>query len=225
MKSLILYLSLALIILGCEKNTVEPTINHSSKYQPLALGYSWVYLADSIVFYGNQTQKPDTFQYLVKHQITDKFINKEGQKVFIISQSYTSDSNTKWTFSNTFTLYKDVNSLVRAFEDVTTVTLSFPFDVSKKWDGNQYNSEYETECYYKSVHTALTIPNMRYDSTIVVIREQEINLITSKFEKETYSANVGLISKHYEFLTGLGVINPNPRGSKLTFTLIRFEKL
>jgi|AntRauTorckE5430_2_1112549.scaffolds.fasta_scaffold08644_4 hypothetical protein len=225
MKSLILYLSLALIILGCEKNTVEPTINHSSKYQPLALGYSWLYLADSIVFYSSQTQKPDTFQYLIKQQITDKFINNEGQEVFVISQSYTSYSNSKWTFSSTFTLHKDVNSLVRTFEDVTTVTLSFPFEVSKKWDGNQYNSKSKIECYYDLVHRALTAQTMQYDSTTVIMREQETNLVTSKFEKEVYAVNVGLISKHYEFVTGLDTINPNPKGNKITYTLIRFEKL
>jgi hypothetical protein len=225
MKSFILYFSLALIIFGCEKNTVEPSIDHSSKYQPLAVGYSWIYLADSIVFYGNGTQKPDTFQYLVKQEITDKFINNEGLEAFVISQSYASDSNTKWTFSNLFTLHKNANSLFRTYKDVGTITLSFPFNLSKEWNGNQYNSEYETECHYDSIHTALSTSKMRYDSTTVVIREQEINLITSKFEKEVYAANVGLISKYYEFLTGLGIINSNPRGSKLTYNLIRFEKL
>jgi hypothetical protein len=225
MKSLILYFLLAFIIFGCEKNTVEPNIDHSSKYQPLVVGYSWVYLADSIVFYGNKTQKPDTFKYLVKQEITKKFITNQGLESFIISQSYTSNSNSKWIFSNLFTLHKDVNSLFRTQKDVATVTLSFPFNLSKEWDGNQYNEKYETECYYDSVHTTLTIPNMQYDSTTIVIREQEINLITSKFEKEVYAANVGLISKHYEFLTGLEIIDPNPRGSKLTYTLIRFEKL
>jgi hypothetical protein len=225
MKSFILYLSLVLIIFGCEKNNVEPSIDYSSKYQPLAIGYSWIYLADSIVFYGNGTQNPDTFQYLVKQQITDTFTNNEGQEIFVISQSYTSDSNIKWTFSNLFTLHKNANSLFRTYKDVVTITLSFPFNLSKEWNGNQYNFEYETECYYDSIHTALSRHNMRYDSTAVVIREEEINLITSKFEKEVYAANVGLISKYYEFLTGLGSINPNPRGSKLTYNLIRFEKL
>jgi hypothetical protein len=225
MKSFILYFSLALTILGCEKNNVEPNIDHSSKYQPLALGNSWVYLVDSIVFYGIRTQTPDTFQYLVKQEITEKFINNEGLEEYLISQSYTSDSNSKWTFSNLFTLRKDVNSLFRTYKDAATVTLSFPFNLAKEWDGNQYNAEFETECYYDSIHTASTIPNMKYDSTVMVMRKQEINLITSKFEKEVYAANVGLISKHYESLTGLEIIDPVPRGSKLTYTLIRFEKL
>ena len=68
------------------------------------------------------------------------------------------------------------------------------------------------------------MPAMGYDSTTTVMREEEINQITSKFEKETYAANIGLISKNYEFLTGLNPVDPDPKGSKLTYTLIRFEK-
>ena len=67
-------------------------------------------------------------------------------------------------------------------------------------------------------------PTMQYDSTIVIMRGQEINLTTPKFEKEVYAVNVGLISKHYEFVTGLETISPDPKGNKLTYPLIRFEK-
>ena len=77
---------------GCKKNEVVPNVDHSSKYQPLALGHTWINQVDSIYFHGNGSQKPDTFHFLQRNKIASSFTNEKGQLSYKVNRSVKKDS-------------------------------------------------------------------------------------------------------------------------------------
>ncbi|MDC1431175.1 hypothetical protein N8223_02870 [Bacteroidia bacterium] len=92
MRIIIVCLILAFAGYGCKKNEVVPNVDHSSKYQPLALGHTWIYQVDSIYFQGNGSQKPDTFHFLQRNKIASSFTNEQGQLSYKINRSVKKDS-------------------------------------------------------------------------------------------------------------------------------------
>ncbi|NNJ56139.1 MAG: hypothetical protein HKP14_08405 [Bacteroidia bacterium] len=219
------YIFILLLIIGtvaCEKNVVEPHINHSSKYAPLEIGMKWTYQMDSISYSGFVGDKPDTLKYLIRNEIKESFVNNLGKEAFLIEKMYKLGPSFDWTFSRQYSESKADIELLRTEFDNTKVVLSFPLLTDKEWNGNQYSTGGEIDFYYESIHQNEMVGSFQYDSTTTVMQEESINAIQSFFLREKYAAGFGLVSQEYEHLQNLGM--PTQKGSKYKLTLISFEK-
>lgn len=221
MRIVIICLILAFAAYGCKKNEIDPNVDHSSKYQPLAEGHTWIYEVDSIYFYGNGSQKPDTFHFLQRNVVGSSFINEQGQESFKITRSTKKDSISNWVFQRNYSLTKTSLELRQTFDDEATVELSFPFALLREWDCNQYNNQRSVDCYLETIHEAKTIGSTLYDSTSTVFQDQEQNAVNSFYKSKIYAANVGLVSLYAENINN---VDNDPKGSKITLTLVSFEK-
>ena len=222
MRLFIIFLLAIATAYGCKKNEVVPNIDHSSKYQPLEVGHIWTYDVDSIVFYGNGSQKPDTFHYEVRHTVVSSFEDNANRTAFLIKRETKSDSLSDWMFKENFSEAKTTTELLRTTNDETIIPFSFPIVVNKEWDANQYNNKPKLETFYEETHIANTFGSLSYDSTSVVFQEEEINAVNRRFVIETYAANYGMVKREVENISGLE--SSDPKGTTYTFVLKSFEK-
>ena len=221
MRIIVICLILAFVASGCKKNEVVLDIDHSSKYQPLAVGHTWIYQVDSISFYGNISQRPDTFHFLQRNTVESSFTNEQGQLSYRVTRSVKRDSLTDWVFQRNYSLTKTDIDLLQTFEDETTIEFTLPFVLLREWDCNQFNNRNSIDCYFEEVHTPMDIGSQNFDSTSTVFFEQEQNAVNSFFKRKIYAANVGLVLQYIEEINN---IDSDPRGTKYTLTLLSFEK-
>ncbi|MDA8886544.1 hypothetical protein OAD66_08275 [Bacteroidia bacterium] len=226
MKSVFAMVVLSLFaIFGCKKNELMPDIDHSSKYQPLDVGYTWTYQMDSISFYGYGSQKPDTIQYLVKRTVSNSFIDNAGIQSYTLSSYAMIDTVEGWIFQRNYIESNTPSEIKRTISDVTKVVISFPLAIEKEWDANLYNAQEAVECYFETIHSPKTVGVTDYDSTATVMCEDKIFQTKRVFTKGTYAANTGLILQEVENLENIDPEKPKDiRGHKYTLTLISFEK-
>lgn len=232
MRIIIICLVLSFAANGCKKNEVVPNVDHSTKYYPVAQGHTWVYEVDSIVFYGNLTQKPDTTNYRVKHTITGSNTDDQGLTIYSVEKSIQTKKDGKFIFDKTFGIQKTALELSYNTVDTRIPVLTFPITIEKEWNGNLYTEKdewniitgktNEVECFYAEAHVPKIIAGQSYDSTSTVIRSKEENAINSRFTNEIFAANVGLVFKYFENIANYDT--NDPKGSKYTYTLVSFEK-
>jgi hypothetical protein len=220
-----LYIATLLVFIGisgCKKNVVEPVIDHSSKYINLAVGNTWIYQMDSIVFSGFSGSTPDTFNYLIKNEVKEAFTTIDGEQGYRIERYFKTDSNSDWKFTRQYSEVVTDLEVLRTDFDQTQITLSLPILLDKTWNSNQYNPNREIETYFEEVHEPAQVGPNFYDSTCLVFHDEEINIINSFFAIERYAANVGLVYREEEQLNFIGTATE--AGFKYQLTLLAFER-
>lgn len=210
-------------LLGCKKNEVLLVKDHSSKYYPLSIGNTWTYQMDSIVFRGDNSIDPDTFSYIKKIVVESILENDTFGKTFKLISYVKTDSLT-WSYQNTFTASTIATEVFESIADLRQIKLSFPISVAAEWDANLYNTDESIDCHYEHVHQPYTLDAISYDSTSTIYGDGGTFITQNKFIRETYAANIGLIEREFEDVTGLFPPSSAPYGSKYHMKLKSFEK-
>lgn len=232
MRITIICIIIALVAHSCKKNEVVPNVDHSSKYYPIAVGHTWIYQVDSIIFYGNLNQKSDTLQYSVRHTVVSTSTDAQGRETFTVEKSIKNSPGQIFQFDKNFGVQKTHLELAYNTADTRIPILVFPIANDKVWSGNTYTEKdewniisgktNEVECSYSEIHLPKEVASTLYDSTCVVSRYKEENAINSRYTNELYAANVGMVSKYFENLENYDT--DDPKGSIYTYKLISFEK-
>ncbi|MGB0850600.1 MAG: hypothetical protein ACPGTP_05105 [Bacteroidia bacterium] len=225
MKSvLISILLISTALLGCKKNEVLLVEDHSSKYHPMSIGNTWIYEMDSIVFRGDNSSDPDTFSYLKKIEVESTLNSDSFGTSYKLISSTKKDSMSQWIYQNTYTVSNSPTEVLVSISDIRQLILSFPISLASEWDANLYNTKESLDCYYEFVHKPYTLDSITYDSTSTVYGDGGTFVTQSKFVRETYAANIGLIEKEFENVTGLFPPSSAPYGNKYYLKLRSFEK-
>ena len=209
-------------ITACKKNKVELLEDHSSKYVVYGEGYRWTYQMDSIHYSGFEGSTPDTFQYWIQDVITDSYLNGGGDTTYSVERWYKTDSVTPWKFARTYSISTSESTVMRSDFDQNVVILSLPILLYKTWDSNQFNTGSEVDAYYDQTHVPAQVGPYLFDSTCLVLHEEQINAINSFYFTERYAANFGLVQRQEERIQYKD--QPDQAGFKYTLRLIRFEK-
>lgn len=187
------FLIFTLIISACRKDELKIVQDSSSMYFPIELGNKWTYQMDSIVYNGDIGRPIDTFQYFIRREVQDTFLNDQDEKVFVIYQYYKSDSLSKWTYQHSYNEMVNSESVIRNRNDRKEVVISFPIAQNKEWDSNIFNTDDRSESYYEDIHQPFTIGSSEYDSTSTVIRELgEDYILADSIFKETVFIDLGI---------------------------------
>jgi len=112
---------------------------------------------------------------------------------------YQSDSLTgTYQYRYLWTTYRDREHAERIEGTTRYVVLTFPIELGKKWDGNQYNS-FDPQYYtYRFVDTVVTLGNgITFDQCVwVQQRGPEATLLSTTNTYEIYSKGVGMIFRY-----------------------------
>jgi hypothetical protein len=220
----LLFYSILLIstLVGCHKNEVIPASDISSKYVQLGLGFTWTYQVDSIHYYGNISQKPDTFLRYVKNSIVDTF-TLGGAKNYLFEQTRSTSLDGPWVFSENFNQTRLNNELRHTTNNKSWVPFITPIALDATWNYNKYNSDALLECYFEKVHAPTQIFTQNYDSTSTVYCEILLNRYQFNFKRETFASNYGLIQKEVKDIDSSN-LSTGLKGYKYTWKLKSFEK-
>jgi hypothetical protein len=243
MRLLTLLLLVFSIALGSCDNTLEdyqPGTGGDS-YFPLAVGHTWTYQLDSVIYDNNGT-RIDSVSVQVREEITEKFTDPTGKEAFRIARyQYRNDG---WMLTDVWSASKDERLAYRNEENIRFAKLSFPIVQGNAWDGNAFlNDEIVVKIagepiriyqnwgnyLYESVDQAETINGVAYPAVCTVNQVDLEDKITRRYSLEKYAEGVGLVHKKMIILNTQKFDSTDPwelkaeEGFILDQQLIRFE--
>jgi len=195
LKRLANYLLLGTLLVQCTDD--EPFRLQGPDFFPLSVGRYWIYGVQETIFSPLQPPAADTFQLLI--QVVDSFPNSEMGYTYVLHRFTRQEEGSDWQFLDTWSArltdqYAIVNEGNTAF-----IPLAFPVQLSRRWNGNLYNSQPEDEYQITNLISDSSLPA---EVVAVVTRENvTTNLTYRDVRMETYGKDVGLLFKLSEVWT------------------------
>lgn len=210
---------------SCEEEIEPIQVANEKDFQPLVLGNFWVYEVDEMIYFGENDAESSKFFY--RDRVRSSYVNAEREIVFIVERSKSTDRKI-WSKVLEYTLQMKDNALVRTVNNQAVVTLNFPLELGKKWNGNAYRANEADEFEIDSVATEATEGKTRIQVARVNQEELDDKITQRDIRYEIYERGIGLLEKYDEVLTycsrnnclGLEVING---GFRIKMKLVEYE--
>jgi hypothetical protein len=218
MNKYIVYFSiLSFFIIGCnDENEVINKSNFGYDYFPIAIGKSWTYRSDSIIYKNGGTLR-DTLKAFIKEEISATIPNN-GIETYKLTRFFKRKESDPWRRINTWTIEFDSVRLILTEENIRLVKLVFPVKANTKWDSNIFVDKFQTvqvgneflELYrenntriddFEKPYTFKSSPIPSITSKIVDVSSS----VERRFHTETYGKGVGLLYKEMIMLNGNSV--------------------
>jgi hypothetical protein len=210
---------------SCEEEIEPIQVANEKDFQPLVLGNFWVYEVDEMIYFGENDAESSKFFY--RDRVRSSYVNAEREIVFIVERSKSTDRKI-WSKVLEYTLQVKDNALVRTVNNQAVVTLNFPLELGKKWNGNAYRANEADEFEIDSVATETTEGKTRIQVARVNQEELDDKITQRDIRYEIYERGIGLLEKYDEVLTycsrnnclGLEVIDG---GFRIKMKLVEYE--
>jgi hypothetical protein len=171
----------------------------------------------------NQSVQHDTLRYQLKTLIGDTIIDNEGRVARRFIRFKRDNSSQAWTQTDTWTAIIVDRRAELVEENQRLIKLVFAPTEDKEWNVNAFNSQNELQAYYRDIHSKVLLGGQTYDSSLVVEQEDFFSLIDYRRKYETYSKNIGLISKYFKDLKIVGFDTSNVQfGTELFYNCYAF---
>ncbi|HSF54842.1 MAG TPA: hypothetical protein VLA71_13895 [Algoriphagus sp.] len=194
----LLLVSFALFLMACEEKTESPSLILEQDYQPLGIGYFWIYeVAETIHFGENDSED---FQFFYKDLVRSSYLNAENEVTYIIERSKSTDQNT-WIFELEYTLIYRDKLLLRTIQNTPVAALVFPPETGRIWNGKSYQAEGDDEFEIDFAGQS-QLPGFESILSVRVNQENLDDKITIRdIRYEVYGKGVGLLEKYDEVVT------------------------
>ena len=211
---------------SCDRQIEAAVSDFNLDFQPLEKGLFWIYAVDETIYFGENDSENSTFFY--RDFIRDFYINEAEELVFIVERSKSLDRHT-WKPVKDYTLIRRGLTLVKTIDNQAVVSLVFPPEIGKSWEGNSFRNEVSDE-FVIDDDVEVNFPEAEGRKTIRVLQEESDDLITYRDNRyEVFTKGIGLIKKYDEVLTycsrndclGNQLINS---GFKIEMELIDYAK-
>lgn len=173
---------------SCDREIEDSQGDLGYDFQPLEVGLFWIYQVDQTIYFGENDSEQELFFY--KDRIRSFYTNAEGEQVFIVNRTKSTDEST-WTQELEYTLIQRDLALVRTIENQPLVTLVFPPKDGTVWNGNIYRDELEDD--FELINSGNSIRVNQEDS------DDQVTYRDIRFE--VYDLGIGLVEKYDEVLT------------------------
>ncbi len=201
-------------------------------YYPVAIGNSWVYRVDTVQysFAGDTTRG----HYFLKEIITDSLYRQEGNMVYRIEVYRTSDTTRPWTIDSVWSIRQDPDKIIKVENNRPVVKLRFPLQEGSRWDGNQYNTQQDSNNVFW-----FTVRNLNGQAifgneivpSVEIVQKIDSNCINKSDFVEVYYKNIGMGFMRRSFIQ-YSQEGPDPCGQipkieigySRTYTLVGFSK-
>jgi hypothetical protein len=134
------FFALLLLAGACKDDPViQPGVENSDDYFPLAVGRFVEYQVDSIVFDdapgGNEK---DTVTFQLREEIVSANPSGSGDTLFYIHRSRRNQSDHPWVLTDVWTAYYDENNVFRGEENLIFRKMTFPLYEGLRWIATSY---------------------------------------------------------------------------------------
>ncbi|MFC5623887.1 hypothetical protein [Algoriphagus winogradskyi] len=184
----LILLLIVTLFTSCDREIEDSQVELGYDFQPLEVGLFWVYEVDQTIYFGENDSEQELFFY--KDRIRSFYINAEGEQVFIVNRSKSTDETT-WIQVLEYTLTQRDLALVRTIENQPLVTLVFPPKDGIVWNGNVYRDELADD--FELINSGNSIRVNQEDS------DDQVTYRDIRFE--VYDLGIGLVEKYDEVLT------------------------
>lgn len=224
MKKLIVLLVAVSFLFSCGEDdgdiTIEPFTG--KEYAVLNIGQESVFQIDSTI-YNEFTGRVNLKSLQQKESVVRIEKDAANRDNYIVEISTRAADTLPWRLNRvTKRIITDFRYEVLD-NNVLSVPLVFPVELSKKWNSNVLNAFGEKEYEYTDVNKSFNSTDCTYDSTVTVLQFIEINLVEQQQEEEVFATGVGLIFRTHKDLE----TEPNGdirSGFESTMKLIAFKK-
>ncbi len=220
-KFLVIASLLVIGISSCSKKEVEVTaLEMGYSYFPIDSGIVKIYQVDSIS-YNDNTQKIDTFQFILKEEFAGIAQSEGEENHRIIKRSVQFPNTQSWEpRSSTFVLATAQN-LQQVIENQRIIKLVFPVGQAQSWNGNAYNSLGRRNFTWQKVFASHPVFDSIYSPSLSVLEANINNFVEEVFTSSTYAKNIGLIEFQH---TNLNKQASGINGYKIHYKLITYIK-
>jgi hypothetical protein len=194
----LIFILFILIFSGCEEEIAPSSLDLEQDYQPLGIGYFWIYEVDETIYFGENDS--ETSQFFYKDRIRSSYLNEEKEIVFIVERTKSTDQ-TSWVKELEYTMtYRD-NTLIRTLNNKSLIALVFPPDEGKIWNGKSYQAEGDDDFEIDLVGPS-SVPGFENFNSVRVNQENLDDKITIRdIRYEIFGEGVGLLEKYDEVVT------------------------
>lgn len=187
-----------LILSGCEEEIESPELDLELDYQPLGIGYFWIYDVEQTLYFGENDSETSRFFY--KDRIRSSYLNAEREIVYILERTKSTDQTT-WTKELEYTLISRDNSIIRTVNNESVIALVFPPEEGKIWNGKSYQAEGDDDFEIVLVGSS-EIPGFENTPSLRVDQENLDDKVTVRDVRyEVFGKEVGLLEKYDEVVT------------------------
>jgi hypothetical protein len=205
--SIIAVLVLSLWSSGCSKETELPSNSRDFVYFPIRVGSTYYYSYDS-VWVDCVAGRRDTFRREIKEVLDSIWLDGSGSEAVRVFYYMRTVGQESWGVPRVYSMRITEKTAERIRENFRYISLSFPLELNKEWDGNRLNSIQDWGSNYKI--TELHQPWNEIDSTVLVVQKFQENLLTKSYFSERYGMNIGLVHKKSIEITGIVTDPDNP---------------
>ena len=187
-------------LFSCGKEESNSPLKFYETYYPLESGVYVDYYVQEINHDDLSSIPHDTLNYYLRTLIEDTVIDNEGRLSYKYIRYTRIDTNDIWQISDVWTTIMNNNKIELTEENQRMVKLIFPPKEYTTWDANVYNTLNSMNCIYEDIHEPYSINTMDFDSSVTVIQEDVLSLVSYRKKYEIYANHVGLVKKSYKDL-------------------------
>ncbi|HSV77277.1 MAG TPA: hypothetical protein VLH37_09640 [Bacteroidales bacterium] len=181
---------------GCGEYDSPPAKMYYA-YFPTHPGHFIIYQVDSVVYDGFTGQVLN-FQYQVMQRIHSRFTDAEGRESLRIERFYRPNSQVSWQTKDVWQARIHQGRLEKIEENNLFIKLVFPPHRGRTWNGNAYNTLPAMTFRISEAHVPLMVnPNLRFDSTVTVLQNNLVTLISEDVRRERFAKHVGMIERQH----------------------------
>mgnify|MGYP000901198517 FL=1 len=216
-------------VYSCSTSEISPeTIESGKDYYPVVKGNYWIYRVDTIgySFSGDTTQGT----YFIKELISDSLYQQEGSVVYKIEVYRAADTTLPWVIDSVWSIRADDNKIIKTENNRPYVKLRFPLQEGSRWDGNQFNTQQDSNSVFWYAVRNLNksaVFNGQNVASVEIVQKIDSNCINKSEFREVYYRGIGLGYKRRSFIQysqdgedPCGQIPKIEIGYTKTFTLI-----
>jgi hypothetical protein len=182
-----------LALVSCDSGDDAGVPDRGYRYFPLAVGHYQLY---DVVEIRYTLRDPDTARYELHVEMTDAFLNADGDSTYVVYRSKRLPGEVAWTYLETWSARRTSEELVIQEENMPYVKLRFPPYNGQIWNGNAYNTGERDDYQLDSLGQGQTRGAQHFDDCVTVLQHDNDDFIVFLDQrKEVYAANIGLIYK------------------------------
>lgn len=210
-----LWLIITLILGACHREVEQPHLEFNYDYYPLAVGSSWTYELDSIIYDPSpQGTAIDSSHWQVKEVVVDTFYDLTGVLFYRIERFERAADSLAWQIRQVYAQGRSEREAYRLVDNMQLIPLVFPIVKGSKWDGNRYIDPLQTvvvagenlemfkgwnySC--EALDESLSIGGLTFPQTLTVRMADSENLIELRSAVEQYARDIGLVYREYQIL-------------------------
>jgi hypothetical protein len=190
-----LLLLVSLFFWYCKPDDSSGPYNVGYDYFPYETGMWHHYDVDSTVW-DDFTGETYYYESQILEIVESCFTVQEGNQALRIERYYRDSDTSQWVISDVWFANLKAATAEKVEENVRFIKLAFPVRMNNTWNGNAFNSLDSEEYEYEDIDEPFIIDGVTFDSTLMVIHSNSVNLIEEDIRYELYARHVGMIKKY-----------------------------